>query len=78
MTDRDAEARLARALASAAPNRLDELLKQREARPKETEKVVPIQAARSGKKKRGWRTLAVSAAAALLLVGGGGGFLGWR
>ena len=76
MKEQDAEARLARALEDAAPNRLDELLEVRE-EARRQEKIVDISAPPKGKRRR-WRNFAAAAAAALVLVVGGGGFFGWR
>lgn len=80
MTDRELEARLARAMADAAPDRLDDLLRVREGRRAPEgggDNVTDIGEAR-GRKRRSWRTLAAATAAALVLVLGGGGIFGWR
>ena len=76
MKEHDAEARLARAMEDAAPNRLDELLEVRE-EARRQEKIVDISAL-PRKKRRRWRNFAAAVAAALVLVIGGGSFFGWR
>ena len=76
MKEQDAEARLARAMEDAAPNRLDELLEVRE-EARRQEKIVDISAPPK-KKRRRWQNFAAAVAAALVLVIGGGGFFGWR
>lgn len=76
MKEQDAEARLARAMEDAAPNRLDELLEVRE-EARRQEKIVDISAPPKRKRRR-WQNLAAAVAAALVLVIGGGGFFGWR
>ena len=76
MKEQDAEARLARAMEDAAPNRLDELLEVRE-EARRQEKIVDISAPPK-KKRRRWQNFAAAVAAALVLVIGGGSFFGWR
>ena len=76
MKEHDAEARLARAMEDAAPNRLDELLEVRE-EARRQEKIVDISAP-PRKKRRRWQNFAAAVAAALVLVIGGGSFFGWR
>lgn len=76
MKEQDAEARLARAMEDAAPNRLDELLEVRE-EARRQEKIVDISAPPK-RKRRGWKNFAAAVAAALVLVIGGGSFFGWR
>lgn len=76
MKEHDAEARLARAMEDAAPNRLDELLEVRE-EARRQEKIVDISAP-PRKKRRRWQNFAAAMAAALVLVIGGGSFFGWR
>ena len=76
MKEQDAEARLARAMEDAAPNRLDELLEVRE-EARRQEKIVDISAP-PRKKRRRWQNFAAAVAAALVLVIGGGSFFGWR
>lgn len=76
MKEHDAEARLARAMEDAAPNRLDELLEVREEAHRQ-EKIVDISAP-PRKKRRRWQNFAAAVAAALVLVIGGGSFFGWR
>lgn len=76
MKEQDAEARLARAMEDAAPNRLDELLEVRE-EARRQEKIVDISAPPK-RKRRGWKNFAAAVAAALVLVIGGSSFFGWR
>ena len=76
MKEHDAEARLARAMEDAAPNRLDELLEVRE-EARRQEKIVDISAP-PRKKRRRWQNFAAAVAAALVLVIGGGSFFGWQ
>ena len=76
MKEHEAEARLARAMEDAAPNRLDELLEVRE-EARRQEKIVDISAP-PRKKRRRWQNFAAAVAAALVLVIGGGSFFGWR
>ena len=76
MKEQDAEARLARAMEDAAPDRLDELLEVRE-EARRQEKIVDISAP-PRKKRRRWQNFAAAVAAALVLVIGGGSFFGWR
>lgn len=76
MKEHEAEARLARAMEDAAPNRLDELLEVRE-EARRQEKIVDISAL-PRKKRRRWQNFAAAVAAALVLVIGGGSFFGWR
>lgn len=76
MKEHDAEARLARAMEDAAPNRLDELLEVREEARRQG-KIVDISAP-PRKKRRRWQNFAAAVAAALVLVIGGGSFFGWR
>lgn len=76
MKEQDAEARLARAMEDAAPNRLDELLEVRE-EARRQEKIVDISAPPK-RRRRGWKNFAAAVAAALVLVIGGGSFFGWR
>ena len=70
MKEHDAEARLARAMEDAAPNRLDELLEVRE-EARRQEKIVDISAP-PRKKRRRWQNFAAAAAAAPGRVTGGG------